>query len=65
MIVARPRAVPIPLPFIAFGPLRLNLEDYSVRKEIAQQPKNTHGSILEHIWNNKESDHTPPNVNLI
>ena len=25
MIVARPRAVPIPLPLIAFGPTRLNL----------------------------------------
>ena len=25
MMVARPRAVPIPLPLIAFGPTRLNL----------------------------------------
>lgn len=27
MIVARPRAVPMPLPLIAFGPTRLNLMD--------------------------------------
>lgn len=32
MIVARPRAVPIPLPLMAFGPVRLNLERAEDRK---------------------------------
>lgn len=31
MIVARPRAVPIPRPLIAFGPTRLNLSDSKIQ----------------------------------
>ena len=33
MIVARPRAVPIPLPLMAFGPVRLNLKQGEVGNE--------------------------------
>jgi hypothetical protein len=33
IIVARPRAVPIPLPLIAFGPTRLNLYQKSENTE--------------------------------
>lgn len=32
MIVALPRAVPIPLPFIALGPTRLNLDRNSTER---------------------------------
>ncbi len=32
MMVARPRAVPIPLPLIALGPTRLNLRKYALRR---------------------------------
>lgn len=35
MIVARPRAVPIPLPLIALGPTRLNL--YEKRQHIDRE----------------------------
>jgi hypothetical protein len=34
MIVALPRAVPIPLPLIAFGPTRLNLYKSPFRNEM-------------------------------
>lgn len=36
MIVARPRAVPIPLPLIAFGPTRLNLGNGVVINSISR-----------------------------
>lgn len=39
MIVARPRAVPIPLPLIAFGPTRLNLS----MKIILAESNGAHG----------------------
>ena len=44
MIVARPRAVPIPLPRIALGPTRLNLR--KSRKPETRMNKN----IGPHTW---------------
>ena len=47
MIVARPRAVPIPLPRIALGPTRLNL-DTLISKDRCGPKRMTglHGGIL-------------------
>ena len=68
MIVARPRAVPIPRPFMAFGPTRLNLVQRVGGQRVfasGQQMDIIHRRILQHIRNNKEADHAPPNVDLI
>ena len=42
MIVALPRAVPIPLPLIAFGPTRLNLQ----RTRMMISPPSHHKIVL-------------------
>ena len=42
MIVALPRAVPIPLPLIAFGPTRLNLR----RARMTISPQSSDGILL-------------------
>jgi hypothetical protein len=68
MIVARPRAVPIPLPLIAFGPTRLNLHTqvFSVKKSKAYHYfKNSHWCILQHIWHDEEPNHTSPDIHLV
>jgi len=66
MIVARPRAVPIPLPRIALGPTRLNL-DTLISKDRRGPKRLTgiHGGILQHIWDDEETDHAPPDIDLI
>jgi hypothetical protein len=64
MIVARPRAVPIPLPLIALGPSRLNLMNDSVIAALARRV-DSHWCILEHVWNDEESDHAAPDVDLV
>jgi hypothetical protein len=66
MIVARPRAVPIPLPLIAFGPTRLNLCHMKNQYEIWTQSRmSSHWCILQHVWHDKEPNHTSPDVDLI
>ena len=67
MIVARPRAVPIPLPFIAFGPTRLNLGEKGSEKRSTRtnEEHNVHGRVLQHVWYNEEANHTATNVHLI
>ena len=68
MIVALPRAVPIPLPLIAFGPTRLNLVPTPSNEKLAYQVKqdeDLHWRILQHVRDNEESDHTSPDVHLI
>lgn len=65
MIVARPRAVPIPLPLMAFGPTRLNLIRTKVRRKMTSKKNHSHGGILQHIRYDKKANHTPSNVHLI
>ena len=66
MIVALPRAVPIPLPLIALGPTRLNLVETSDHGSIyCGQIEDAHRGVLQHVWDNEESDHTSPDVHLI
>lgn len=66
IIVARPRAVPIPLPRIALGPTRLNLDiPISKNRSGPEELTGIHGGILQHIWNNEETDHAPSDVDLI
>jgi hypothetical protein len=74
MMVARPRAVPIPLPLIAFGPTRLNLPYRSISINLmtmalalegAGASDDVHRCILKHVWYNKESYHASSNVYLI
>ena len=69
MIVALPRAVPIPLPFIAFGPTRLNL--HTSRQFIVATTSDRRGGgdvhwrILQHVGHDEEADHAPADVHLI
>jgi len=67
IIVARPRAVPIPLPRMALGPTRLNLSNKVrvISKIDHKRTRDLHGGILQHIWHNKESNHTSPDIHLI
>jgi len=68
MIVARPRAVPIPRPFMALGPTRLNLSHRIGGQPVfanRQQIDYVHRRILQHVGNNEEANHAPSNVDLI
>lgn len=67
MIVALPRAVPIPLPLIAFGPTRLNL---CIAITVSGQLNviiacDSHWRVLQHVGDNEEPDHTSPDIYLI
>jgi len=64
MIVARPRAVPIPLPRMAFGPTRLNLSS-QIRVTGWGCEGSLHGGILQHVGYNEKSYHTSPDVHLV
>ena len=61
MMVARPRAVPMPRPLSAFGPCRLNLESVSV----SERDRDSHRCIGEHVWHDEQPDHRPANVDLV
>jgi hypothetical protein len=70
MIVALPRAVPIPRPFIALGPTRLNLE--YLRADISGCGLGSevggwsdgHGCLSEHVGYNVESHRGTSDVDL-
>lgn len=65
-MVARPLAVPIPRPFIAFGPTRLNLRASSVRHDSQNSfGHRSHWRIGEHVWHDEEADHRSPDVDLV
>lgn len=49
MIVARPRAVPMPLPLIAFGPTRLNLSNMMIQKVEREAEKLTSGHSATYL----------------
>ena len=66
MIVARPRAVPIPLPLMAFGPTRLNLrQTFSKSEEGDIRYGHEHRRILQHIRDDEESNHASTDVHLV
>jgi len=67
IIVARPRAVPIPLPLIALGPTRLNLIPPSCQLQTRYSPvvAHSHRCILQHVRDDEETDHTASDVYLI
>jgi hypothetical protein len=69
MMVARPRAVPIPRPRIAFGPTRLNLGGTARERvsetERRQRHSYSHRRVLQHVRDDEESDHASTNVHLV
>jgi len=69
MIVARPRAVPIPLPLMAFGPTRLNLiypkHMRGTKYRGRECNDNSHRRVLQHVWDDEEPDHAPPDIHLV
>ena len=68
MMVARPRAVPMPRPLIALGPTRLNLAEKISSYKVVGRPGDwgdLHWGILQHIWDNEKTDHASSNINLI
>ena len=65
MIVALPRAVPIPLPLIALGPTRLNLQEHVNEAQCDTGSRYPHWRVLQHIRHNEESDHASPDVHLV
>jgi len=68
MIVARPRAVPIPRPLIALGPTRLNLAEMISFHKALTRPEDwgdLHWGILQHIGDNEKTDHAPSYIDLI
>lgn len=68
MMVARPRAVPIPRPLIALGPTRLNLAEMISFHKAISRPEDCgdlHWGILQHIGDNEETNHAPSYIDLI
>jgi hypothetical protein len=65
-MVARPRAVPIPRPRIAFGPTRLNLSiTASMYARSYGAYANVHGRVLKHVRYDEEADHATADVHLV
>lgn len=51
---------------MALGPTRLNLFRITVGQPVnRQQMDPVHRRILQHVRNNEEANHAPPNVDLI
>ena len=58
----------MPRPRMALGPTRLNLaEKISSYKAVSRSGDwcDSHGGILQHIWDNEKTDHAPSNIDLI
>jgi hypothetical protein len=55
----------MPLPLIALGPTLLNLQQNIDTGKIGGFTDDSHWCILQHIWDDKKSDHTPSDIHLV